>query len=184
MKLNIDLKNKVGNLDADFEKIIENSVNKHDKNWKDKFSAKQNAKKEMLILKHKHKMEIEENKTKRRNLIQILQEENRKNKEQKLQQQLREEQERIEKEYINKRNNGSIKIWSIILTIVCLFGLYVSLQQLQIFAGIVSVVQVCLFVYTYLICLNIVPEKTKNSYILLFSIGCILIIVFMITFSI
>ena len=35
-------------------------MEQHEKNWKDKFSTKHNAKKEILEMKHKQKMEFED----------------------------------------------------------------------------------------------------------------------------
>ena len=60
MKLNIDIKNKKGSLDADVEKLVEKGMDLNDKNWKDKFETKHSAKKEIMELQHKQKMEIEE----------------------------------------------------------------------------------------------------------------------------
>ena len=56
-------------------------MDQHDKNWKDKFNTKHNAKKEIQELKHKQKLEIEEVKQKKLNWYEKRQEEKRKNKE-------------------------------------------------------------------------------------------------------
>ena len=66
MKLNIDIKNKKGSIDADVEKLVEKGMDLNEKDWKDKFNTRHAAKKEMLELQHKQKIEIEEqNKSKK-----------------------------------------------------------------------------------------------------------------------
>lgn len=45
MKINIDIKNKKGNLDVDAERLIEKGMDQHERTWKDKFNTKHNAKK-------------------------------------------------------------------------------------------------------------------------------------------
>lgn len=63
MKLNLK---KGLEVDVGIEKLVEKGMEQHDKSWKDKFNTKHNAKKEMIEMKHKQKMEIEEkNKQKR-----------------------------------------------------------------------------------------------------------------------
>ena len=57
MKVNIDLKNKKGSLDVNAEGIIEKGMDQHEKNWNDKFNKKHNAKKEIMELKHKQKID-------------------------------------------------------------------------------------------------------------------------------
>lgn len=93
MKLNFDIKNKKGGFEADVEKIIEKGIEQHDKNWKDKFNTKYNARKEMIQIKHKQKMEIEEKNQTKKNWIQKIQEENRKTKELELKEKRRKEEE-------------------------------------------------------------------------------------------
>lgn len=87
MKLNFDIKNKKADLEADVEKLVEKGMDLQDKNWKDKFDTKYNARKEILELKHKQKMESEEIKRKKRNWFERMQDEKRKQKELELQEQ-------------------------------------------------------------------------------------------------
>lgn len=94
MKLNFDIKNKKGALEADVEKLVEKGMEQHDKNWKDKFNTKHNAKKEMLEMKHKQKLEIEESNQKKKNWFQKLEEERRKTREIELEEERRKEKEK------------------------------------------------------------------------------------------
>ena len=48
MKLNFDIKNKKANLEADVERLVEKGMDQNEKDWKDKFVTKHNAKKEIL----------------------------------------------------------------------------------------------------------------------------------------
>ncbi len=65
MKIDLDIKNKKGKIDVDAEKLIDKKMDLHDKNWKDKFSAK----KEMTILKHKQDLEVREAKLKKKSFV-------------------------------------------------------------------------------------------------------------------
>lgn len=94
MKLNFDIKNKKGALEADVEKLVEKGMEQHDKNWKDKFNTKHNAKKEMLEIKHKQKMEIEEKTQTKKNWFQKIEEERRKTRELELAEERRREEEK------------------------------------------------------------------------------------------
>ena len=68
------LKIKKGEVEAEIEaeKLIEKGMDQHDKNWKDKFSTKHNAKKEMLEIKHKQKLEIGEQNQKRKSIFERI----------------------------------------------------------------------------------------------------------------
>lgn len=81
MKLNFDIKNKKAGLEADVERLVEKGMDQHEKSWKEKFDTKHSAKKEMLEIKHKHKMDIEESNKTKKNWFQKIQEEKRKLKE-------------------------------------------------------------------------------------------------------
>lgn len=67
MKFNFDIKNKKAGFEADVEKIVEKGMDQHEKNWFSKFNLKREKKKEMLELKHKQRIEIENEKQKRKN---------------------------------------------------------------------------------------------------------------------
>jgi len=111
MKLNFDIKNKKGGLEADVERLVEKGMDQHEKSWREKFDTKHSAKKEMLEIKHKHKMDLEENNKNKKNWIQKIAEEKRKLKEMELA-----EQRRIEEEQ-RKRDATKLTI-KIISTIV------------------------------------------------------------------
>lgn len=111
MKLNFDIKNKKGGVESDIERLVEKGMDQHDKNWKDKFNTKHNAKKEMLEMKHKQKMEAEEKNQNRKNWIQKIEEERRKTKQLELEEQKRKEEE-------IKKNVRLKVIVSIILAVI------------------------------------------------------------------
>jgi len=98
MKLNFDIKNKKGGFEADVEKLVEKGMDQHDKNWKDKFNTKHNAKKEILEIKHKQQMEVEEQNAKKKNWFQKMEEEKRKTRELELQIELEEKRKKEEEE--------------------------------------------------------------------------------------
>ena len=103
MKLSIDIKNKKGSLDSDVEKLVEKGMDLHEKDWKEKFDTKHAAKKEILEIQHKQKIEIEEQNKTKKNWVQKIIEENRKTKELELEdRRRREEEERIERQKIMK----------------------------------------------------------------------------------
>ena len=81
MKLGFNFEKKNATLEVDAEKLIEKGMEQHERNWKDKFTFKHSAKKEIMDLKHKNKIEVEDKKEKRKTRYQIKQEEKRKNKE-------------------------------------------------------------------------------------------------------
>jgi hypothetical protein len=62
MKFGLDIKNKKAEFDSDAEKLIEKGMDIHEKSWKDKFTTKHDAKKEILELKHHQKLEIDDKK--------------------------------------------------------------------------------------------------------------------------
>ncbi|CDD17716.1 unknown [Clostridium sp. CAG:798] len=113
MKLNFDIKNKKGSLESDVEKLVEKGMDQHDKNWKDKFNTRHNAKKEMLEIKHKQKLELEDKKQAKKNWFQKIEEERRKTKQLELEEIRRQEESR----------KKSIKVKVIITILLVLLGL-------------------------------------------------------------
>ena len=100
MKIKFDIKNKKADLEADVEKLVEKGMEQHDKNWKDKFNIKHNAKKEILQIKHKQMLE---NNKEKRSWFERVQENKRKQKEIELaEERRREEEERIQAKKILK----------------------------------------------------------------------------------
>lgn len=113
MKLNVNFKNVKADLEANIENLVDKGMEQYDRTWKDKFNTKHTAKKEMLEIKHKHKMDIEENNKNKKNWIQKIQEEKLKMKELELAEQRRREEEK----------KKVIKIKTIISIILGMFGL-------------------------------------------------------------
>lgn len=93
MKFNFDFKNKKAGFEADVEKIAEKAMEHNEKDWEEKFDKKHNAKKEILEIKHKQKMEAEDKNQTKKNWIQKIQEEHRKTKELELEEERRREEE-------------------------------------------------------------------------------------------
>ena len=62
MKFGFDLKKKKGEGEIGVEHLVEKGMDMHERNWKDKFTTKHSAKKEILELKHNQKIEIEDKK--------------------------------------------------------------------------------------------------------------------------
>lgn len=110
MKFNFDIKTKKTELEADVEQIVEKGMEIHERTWKDKFNTKFNAKKELLKIKHNHKMELEENNKTKKNWIQKIIEENRKTKE-------------LELEYKRKREEDQLKIMKIKIILSIILGI-------------------------------------------------------------
>lgn len=95
MKYYYETKNKKAEIDADVERLLEKSLEQHEKNWKKKFDTKHKAKKEILEIKHKQKMDLEENNKTKKNWFQKVVEEKRKTKELELAEQRKQEQTKM-----------------------------------------------------------------------------------------
>lgn len=122
MKVNFDIKNKKGEVEADVEKLVEKGIDYHDKNWKDKFDIKHSAKKEILELKHKQKMEKDENGKSKKSFLEKIAEEKRKTKELELAEQRRLKELELEaikrQEELGKKNLNIIIVISFVLGLV------------------------------------------------------------------
>lgn len=92
MKINFNIKHQNIGVEADVEKILEKGMDQQDKNWKEKFQLKHNAKKEILEIKHKQKMEKEDKVKNKKSLIEKILEERRKIKEIELEEKRRQEE--------------------------------------------------------------------------------------------
>ena len=117
MKFGFNLEKKNATLEVDAERLIEKGMEQNDKNWKDKFNTKHNAKKEILEIKHKQKMEKEDKEQSKKNWFQKLQEEKRKLKELELEEKRRKEEE----------HRKMIKIKIIISSIMGIVGLIIMI---------------------------------------------------------
>jgi len=72
MKLNFDKNNKKVDIDVDAERLVEKGMDLHEKDWKDKFNTKHNAKKEIMELKHKQNIENKEQDLKKKSFVKEL----------------------------------------------------------------------------------------------------------------
>lgn len=143
MKLKFDIKNKKADLEADVESLVEKGMDQHDKNWKDRFNTKHNAKKEILEIKHKQKLEIEENNKEKRNWFERIQESKRKQKELEIEEQRRKEKE----EKIRIRNKSIISaIIGIIALILIIVG-FSSEDNIGMALGGIGLVWVIMFMW-------------------------------------
>ena len=143
MKFKVDIKNKKADLEADVEKLVEKGMDQHDKNWKDKFNTKHNAKKELLELKHKQKLEMEETNKEKRNWFERIQENKRKQKEIEIEEQRRKEKE----EKIRIRNKSIISaIIGTIALILIIIG-FSSEDNIGMALGGVGLVWVLMFIW-------------------------------------
>lgn len=130
MKLKFDFKNKKADIEANVEKIVEKGMEYHEKDWKDKFNTKHNAKKEMLEMKHKQKLEIEDANDKKKNWFQKISEEKRKTKELEIQLELEamriqeEEKRRLEEkeETLLKKKTRITSVLAIIGSLFLIIG--------------------------------------------------------------
>lgn len=162
MKFNFDIKNKKAGFEADVEKIVEKGIEQHEKDWKDKFNAKYNAKKEMLEIKHKQKLELEDRKTNKKSKYQIEIEEHK----------LKEQHEKAKEQ---QRNQRVIRNISIIL--IFIYGLFciVGFRNGHIISAIIGLIQICLLVISILMCEDIF-HLFKMDYKILFFISIFLIV--------
>ena len=60
MKLKFNKEKKTVDVDVDAEKLVEKGMDLHEKDWKEKFNTKHEAKKEIMELRHKHNIENKE----------------------------------------------------------------------------------------------------------------------------
>lgn len=118
MKFNFDIKNKKAGVEADVEKIVEKGMDLHEKDWKDKFSTKHNAKKEIMELKHKQKMETEKASQGKINFIQKIQEEKRKRLEIELEEKRKQLEIELEEKHRQEEKNKKIIKQKIIFSII------------------------------------------------------------------
>ena len=143
MKLKFDIKNKKADLEANVENLVEKGMDQHDKNWKDKFNTKHNAKKEILEIKHKQKLEMKETGKEKRNWFERMQENKRKQREFEIEEQRRKERE----EKIRIRNKSIISaIIGIIALILIIVG-FSSEENVGLALGGIGLVWVLMFIW-------------------------------------
>ena len=177
MKLNIDLKNKKGSIDVDAEKIIEQGMEQHEKDWKDKFTTKHNAKKEIMELKHKQKLDNKEQDLKKKSLVQEIFDgyNSKKQIEYEEQRKIDEENRKIEEQSKENKNKRIISIVSIVLFFI--YGLFciTGFRDSHIISAVISLIQIVLVIISALSSINIVTLFKNDSKIcLLISIMLII----------
>lgn len=119
MKLNLDIKKKKVNVEADVEKLVEKGFDNHETGWKEKFDVKHNAKKELMEIKHRQKIELENFNKNKKNWLQKIQEEKRKTKELELEEQRRlKELELEEKKRQEEKENKSLILIIIVSSVL------------------------------------------------------------------
>lgn len=124
MKLNFDVEKKKINAEANVEKLVEKIIDNHEKDWKGKFDAKHNAKKELLEIKHEQKIELEDSNRTKKNWIQKIQEEKRKLKEMELVEQRRLKELELKENKMQENKNLIIRIvisFALMLVGICFF---------------------------------------------------------------
>ena len=177
MKLNIDLKNKKGSLVVNAEKIIEKGMDQHEKDWKDKFNTKHNAKKEIMELKHKQKIENKEQDLKKKSVVQEVFDglNSQKQIEFEEQQKIEEEKRKVAELAKENKNKRTISIVSIVLFFI--YGLFciTGFKDSHIISAVVSLIQIALVTISILSSLSIVT-LFKNDYKICLLISLMLII--------
>lgn len=147
--------------EADVEKLIEKSIDNYEKDWQEKY----NAKKELLELKHKHRMEEQNLKNTTKSSEKIEWEQNK----------IRLENEKTNDEKAEKKVKKIIKVTSIILFFV--YGLFciTGFKDSHIVSATIGLIQVILVTISLFSSTNIL-SLFKNDYKICLIISLLLII--------
>ena len=86
------------------------------------------------------------------------------------------EKKRQEMIYTNQKRNGFVKIASIVFSLVGLFISILAFKQSSIIIGTIGLLSVISYVITFLYCLEIIDEKKRNTYKIVFIIGDMLMV--------
>lgn len=159
MKVNLK---KVGiEAEADVEKLIEKGMDNHEKDWQEKH----NAKKEILELKHKHKMEEQRAKNNIKSSDEIELEKAK----------IKLEQEKINYERAENKSKRTIKIVSIIMFFI--YGLFciTGFKDSHIISAIISLIQIVLVIISFFSVTNLI-SLFKNDYKICLIVSFMLII--------
>lgn len=159
MKLKFDIENKKVDLEADVEKLVEKGMEQHDKNWEEKFDLKHSAKKEIMEIKHSHK--LEEEKMKKSLDVDI-----------KLEYEREKEKNSIEK--LERKSKNRIKIASIIMFFI--YGIFciVGFNDAHTIAAVISLIQI-IFVLISIFTSMGMFKLFKNDYKIFFILSIIMI---------
>lgn len=162
MKLNFK---KLGiEAEGDVEGVAKKMLDNHEKDWKEKFDSKHNAKKEIMELKRRYKLEDEKRKISEKMDLEVEYERK------------KEELEREkEKNNLEKKAKSRIKIASIILFFI--YGMFciVGFQDEHIISAIISLIQVIFVLISMFTSMELV-KMAENDYKLFFWLSIILII--------
>lgn len=159
MKVNLK---KVGiEAEADVEKLIEKGMDNHEKDWQEK----QNAKKEILELKHKHKMEEQRAKNNIKSSDEIELEKA----------QIKLEQEKLNCDRAENKSKRTIKIVSIIMFFI--YGLFciTGFKDSHIIPAIISLIQIILVIISIFSVTDLI-SLFKNDYKICLIVSFMLII--------
>lgn len=151
--MKVNLKNFGIEAESDLEGIAKHVMDNHEHDWEKKFNSKHKAKKEMLELRHKIKMEQQKNNTSIFNYF---------GKKKEMQEKLRREKEEASAKRV-------VKIISIILFFV--YGIFciVTFGQLRILASAIGLAQIVCVVLSLFSAMNIMYlfEKDYKVFLLI-----------------
>lgn len=159
MKVNLK---KVGiEAEADVEKLIEKGMDNWEKDWQEKH----NAKKEILELKHKHKMEEQRAKNNIKSIDEIELEKA----------QIRLEQEKLNSARDENKSKRTIKIVSIFMFFI--YGLFciTGFKDSHILSAIISLAQIILVTISIFSTINLI-SLFKNDYKVCLILSILLVI--------
>ena len=157
--MKVNLKNFGIEAESDLEGIAKHIMDNHEHDWEKKFNSKHKAKKEVLRLKHKIKMEQQKNSTSLFNYF---------NKQKEKQEKLRREKEEASAKNI-------VKIASIILFFI--YGIFciLTFEQLYIVAFAIGLVQIIFIILSLFSAMNVMNLFEKDYKVFL-MISILLII--------
>lgn len=159
--MKVNLKKMGIEAEADVEKLIEKGMDNHEKNWQEKH----NAKKEILEIKHKHKMEEQRAKNNIKTSDEIELEKV----------QIKLEQEKINYERAENKSKRTIKNVSIIMFFI--YGLFciTGFKDSHIISAIISLIQIVLVIISFFSVTNLI-SLFKNDYKICLIVSFMLII--------
>lgn len=90
---------------------------------------------------------------------------------------LEEEKRKQEQLYADQKHNGMVKIASVIFSLVGVALSILAIKQSKIILSIIGLLSVIAYIITFLYCLEIIEEKKKNTYKIVFLTGGILMVI-------
>ncbi len=91
---------------------------------------------------------------------------------------IKEKSEKMEQEkiYADQKHNGMVKYASMVFSLIGVVLTVLAFKQAKIVLGIVGLLAVASYVVTFLYCLDIIEEKKKNIYKIVFIVGDMLMV--------